>query len=91
MRIEQLERRNLQGRVGDTANKEKIRTTATEKENKKERMRARAMWRMAIASGSAGSKATTMEAVVVSGHWSRDDCDIGDDGDGNDNDPIERL
>ena len=54
-------------------------------------MRARAMWRMAIASGSAGSKVTTMEAVVASGHWSRDDCDIGDDGDGNDNDPIERL
>ena len=91
MRIEQREGQNLQGRVGDTANKEKIRTTATEKENKKEPMRARAMWRMAVASGSVGSKATTMEAVVASGHWSRDDCDNGDDGDGNDNDPIERL
>jgi hypothetical protein len=55
---------NLQGRVGDIANEEKIRTTATEKE--KERVRARATRRPAAASGGAGAKTktTTTEAAV---------------------------
>ena len=53
---------NLRGRVGDAANEEKIRTTATEKE--KERVRARATRRTAIAGGGMGSKTTTTEAVV---------------------------
>ena len=48
----------LQGRVGDTANKEKIRTTATEKEG------ARATRRMAVSHGGAGVKTTTTEAAV---------------------------
>ena len=49
---------NLQGRVGDAANKEKIWTTATEKEG------ARATRRMAVSHGGAGVKTTTTEAVV---------------------------
>ena len=53
---------NLQGRVGDAADKENIRTTATEKE--KERARARETRRTVVAGGSMGSKTTTKEAVV---------------------------
>jgi hypothetical protein len=52
----------LQGRVSDTTEDEKIRTTATEKE--KEWVRARATQRMAIAGGGAGAKTTTTEAAV---------------------------
>ena len=82
---------NLQGRVGNAANEEKIWTTAMEKE--KERVRARATRRTAVAGGGAGAKTTTTEVAVDwrSGHWGPDDRDDGDNGDGNDNDLIERL
>ena len=53
---------NLQGRVGDATNEEKIRTTAMEKE--KERARERATRWTAVAGGGMGSKTTTTEAVV---------------------------
>ena len=78
----------LQGRVGDATKEEKIRTTATEKE--KEWVRARATWRTAVAGGGAGAKTrTTTEAVVeATAVAGRDD---GKNGDGDDNDPIERL
>ena len=78
----------LQGRVGDTTEDEKIRTTATEKE--KEWVRARAMQRMAeddIDEGGGGGGGRRRR----SGHLIRDDRDDDDDGDGDDNDPIERL
>jgi hypothetical protein len=51
---------NLRGREGDAANKEKIRTTAMEKEKE----RARTIQRRAIARGGAGLKTMTMEAAV---------------------------
>ena len=51
---------NLRGRVVDAANEEKIRTTAMEKEKE----RARATRRTAVAGGRMGSKTTTTEAVV---------------------------
>jgi hypothetical protein len=51
---------NLRGRVGDAANEEKIRTTATEKEKE----RVRATRRTAVAGGGMGSKTMTTEAVV---------------------------
>ncbi len=53
---------NLRGQVGDAANEEKIRTTATEKE--RARARARATQRTAVAGGGMGSKTMTTEAVV---------------------------
>jgi hypothetical protein len=85
---------NLRGRVGDAANEEKIRTTATEKE--KERARARATRRTAVAGGGMGSKTMTTEGGSdgrrrQSGHWSRDNRDGGDDGDSDGDDPTERL
>ncbi len=49
---------NIRGRDGDATDKEKIRTTATEKEG------ARATWRMAVSHGGAGVKTTTTEAAV---------------------------
>ena len=49
---------NIQGRDSDAANKEKIRTTATEKKG------ARAMRRTAVSHGGAGVKTTTTEAAV---------------------------
>ena len=49
---------NIRGRDGDAANKEKIRTTATEKEG------ARATRRTAVSHGGAGVKTTTTEAAV---------------------------
>ena len=49
---------NIQGRDSDAANKEKIRTTATEKEG------ARATRWTAVSHGGAGVKTTTTEAVV---------------------------
>ena len=55
---------NLQGRVGDATNEEKIRTTAMEKEKEKERARERATRWTAVAGGGMGSKTTTTEAVV---------------------------
>ena len=82
---------NLQGRVGNAANEEKIWTTAMEKE--KEWVRARATRRTAVAGGGAGAKTTTTEVAVDwrSRHWGPDDRDDGDNGDGSDNDRIERL
>ena len=62
---------NLQGRVGDAANEEKIWTTAMEKE--KERVRARATRRTAFAGSGAGAKTKTttteaaLEATVIAG------------------------
>jgi hypothetical protein len=53
---------NLQGRVGDAANEEKILTTVMEKE--KERVRARVTRRTAVAGGGAGAKTTTTEVAV---------------------------
>ncbi len=49
---------NIRGRDSDAADKEKIRTTATEKEG------ARATRRMAVSHGSAGVKTTTTDAAV---------------------------
>ena len=49
---------NIRGRDGDAADKEKIRTTATEKEG------VRATRRTAVSHGGAGVKMTTMEAAV---------------------------
>jgi len=49
---------NIRGRDGDAADKEKIRTTATEKEG------ARATRRTAVSHGGARVKTTTMEAAV---------------------------
>ena len=49
---------NIRGRDGDAADKEKIRTTAAEKEG------ARATWRTAVSHGGAGVKTTTIEAAV---------------------------
>jgi hypothetical protein len=53
---------NLQGRVGDASDEEKICTTATEKE--RARARARATRQTAVACGGAGAKTTTTEAAV---------------------------
>ena len=55
---------NLQGRVGDAANEENIRTTTTKKE--KEQVKARATRRTAVAGSGAGAKTkmTTTEAAV---------------------------
>ena len=55
---------NLQGRVGDAANEEKIWMTPMEKEKEKERVRARATRRTAVAGGGAGAKATMTEVAV---------------------------
>ncbi len=52
---------NLQGRDGDAADKKIIWTTATEKEKE----RATATRRTAIAPGGVGAKMMTMEAEVV--------------------------
>jgi len=49
---------NIRGRDGDAVDKEKIWTTATEKEG------ARATRRMAISHGGAGVKTTTTEVAV---------------------------
>ncbi len=49
---------NIRGRDGDAANKEKIRTPATEKEG------ARATRRTAVSHGGTGVKTTTTEAAV---------------------------
>ena len=49
---------NIRGRDGDAADKEKIRTTATEKEG------ARATRRTAVSHGGAGVKTTTTESAV---------------------------
>jgi hypothetical protein len=49
---------NIRGRDGDAADKEKIRTTVTEKEG------ARATRRTAVSHGGAGVKPTTTEAAV---------------------------
>ncbi len=58
---------NLRGRVGDAANEEKIRTTATEKE--KERARARATEAVVEATAVAGrvdtGAATTVTTVTM--------------------------
>ena len=60
---------NLQGWVGDAADKEKIWTTTTEKE--KERVRARATRKTAVAGSDAGAKTTTtavaVEATAIAG------------------------
>jgi hypothetical protein len=88
---------NLQGRVGDAANEKKIWTTAMEKE--KERVRVRATRRTTVARGGAGVKTTTTEVAVdggngrrrLSGQRSPDNSDDGNNGDGDNNDLIERL
>ena len=49
---------NIRGRDGEAADKEKIRTAATEKEG------AKATRRTAVSHGGAGLKMTTMEATV---------------------------
>ena len=49
---------DIRGRDGDPTNKEKIQTTATEKEG------ARATRRTAVSHGGAGVKTTTTEAAV---------------------------
>ncbi len=55
---------NLRGRDGDTADEEKILTTATEKERVRARVRARATRRTTIVSGGVGPKTTMTEAAV---------------------------
>ena len=79
---------NLRGQDGDATDEEKIQTTATEKEKEKERV----MKRMAVARGGVGANTTmkvVVEATTIAG--GRDDCDDGNDGDGDNDDPTERL
>ena len=83
---------NIRGWEGDTADKEKIRTTATEKEGARgDAADGCFSWRRGSEDDNDGGGGGGDDHCQQSGHRSLDDCDDGYNGDGDDNGRCERL
>ena len=76
---------NIRGRDGDAADKEKIQTTATEKEGARA-AEGRIPWRRRNEDDDDGDGGGGDGCCQQSGHRSCDDRDKGDDGDNGDGD-----